>query len=190
MKKLFIIGILVALLFVAMPAMANSLAQYHLYAGQNIHVGDVGVYQDSENLFVGFDMDEGWYVNETHLAVEQYATDIPVTKKGNPIPGKFQYSMIYEIPENSDTDAYVIPLPTLPVNISFQADVVHAESPGVGALAVDALFPPPTMVYDQEEGAWAACDGVGTHAFGGKNWATYFFYPKEPSQTTENTPFF
>ena len=178
MKKLLIVGILVALLFVAMPAMANSLAQYHLYAGQNIHVGDVGVYQDSGNLIVGFDMDEGWYVNETHLAVKQYDWQIP-QKKGNPIPGKFQYSMAYEIPENSDTDAYPIPMPGYsPMHIAFQADVVHAATPGVGAPAGEALFPPPTIVYDQEEGAWAAETDPGTLAFGGSNWATYFHYPR------------
>ncbi len=182
MKKLFIIGILVALLFVAMPAMAVlPLQTYHLYAGQNIHVGDVEVYPDSGNLVVAFDMDEGWYVNETHLAIEQYLADIP-QKKGNPIPGKFEYSMAYEIPESND--AYVIPLsalPGFPGVIAFQADVAHAAAPGLGAPAGDALFPPPSIVYDQEEGAWAACDGVGTDAFEGKNWATYFHYPRESS---------
>lgn len=175
MKKLHIIAILAALLFVAMPAMANSFAEYHLYAGQNIHVGDVGVYQDSGNLVVEFDMDEGWYVNETHLAVKQYDSWIP-QKKGNPIPGKFQYSMAYEIPESND--AYVIPMPTypLPFHIAFQADVAHAATPGVGAPA--GVAPPPPIMYDREEGAWAAETDAGTLAFGGSNWGTFFHYPR------------
>jgi hypothetical protein len=176
MKKIHLIGILAALLLVVMPAMANSLAEYHLYAGKNIHVGDIGVYQDSGNLVVEFDMDEGWYINETHLAVKQYDSWIP-QKKGNPIPGKFQYSLAYEIPESND--AYVIPMPAYsPIHIAFQADVAHAASPGVGAPAGDALFPPPSIVYDQEEGAWAAETDPGTFAFGGSNWATYFHYPR------------
>ena len=40
MKKLFIIGLLVALLLIAMPAMA---ATTPLYAGQNIEVGYVDI---------------------------------------------------------------------------------------------------------------------------------------------------
>jgi hypothetical protein len=174
MKKLLIVGILIALLFVTMPAMAQyPVITYHLFAGQNIHVGDVVVGPNGRGLAVEFEMDEGWYVNETHLAVKKYLNDIPQTKNHSPIPGKFEYSMAYEVPASNDK--YVIPMPeSSVVMMAFQADVVHA---GIGA----EVGIQKEIVYDQEEGAWAACEGIGTHTFNNKNWATYFYYPKEPS---------
>jgi hypothetical protein len=82
-----------------------------LYAGQNNLVGTVTVWNDSEILFVKYMLnqeasDAGWCLSETHLHVGDEDYPIPATKKGNPVPGKFNNSddhdcvteYLYEIP--------------------------------------------------------------------------------------------
>ena len=66
-------------------ASAVTPAQVSLIAGQNQVVGTVDI---SGNLQVSFTMNAGWCLTETHV----YAgpeSGVPVTKTGNPIPGKF-----------------------------------------------------------------------------------------------------
>ncbi len=66
MKKLFIIGILAAFLLIAMPAMATD---FPLFAGQTEQIGVVTVTNDTTTLYVTYDLDEGWFMNESHVAV-------------------------------------------------------------------------------------------------------------------------
>jgi len=65
-----------------------------LLAGQTLDVGDVLVWNDAENLYVKF-VYEGSECGflEVHLQVDvgSFSEDI-LTKKGNPIPGKFEKS--------------------------------------------------------------------------------------------------
>jgi len=81
-----------------------------LLAGKDIPVGEVQVWNDSETLYVKYTLD-GWCMTETHLHVATSLTGIPQTKKGNPIPGKFEYGTehdpcvteyTYEIPLDWD----------------------------------------------------------------------------------------
>lgn len=72
-----------------------------LYAGQNIDVGTVKVWNDEEVLCVEYELskkalDEGWLIYETHLAIENELSKIPTNKPGNPIPGHFQYGENFE----------------------------------------------------------------------------------------------
>jgi len=67
-----------------------------LFAGQNIDVGTVSVWNDEENLYITYDTTGGWEMTETHLAVAGSLPGIPQTKKGNPIPGKFPYQCCYD----------------------------------------------------------------------------------------------
>jgi len=71
-------------------------SSFPLYAGQDMLVGNVLVWNDDEELCVKYQLNadvvaEGWLLYETHLAVEEKLKDIPQTKKGNPKPGKFPY---------------------------------------------------------------------------------------------------
>jgi membrane-associated protease RseP (regulator of RpoE activity) len=172
MKKLHIIGILVAFLFVVMPAMAPPPSNdFPLFAGQTEQIGIVRVTNDATNLRVMYTIDEeGWYMNESHVSVNSSAADIPQTKNHNPIPGKFAYSMKHLPP--AITYTYTIPLANLPPGTVFyiaaQADVVHA------GVQDDAVIATP-IVYDRAAGAWAA-ERFGVQPFTGKNWATYFHY--------------
>lgn len=103
----------------AMPVAAHTESDpliVDLLAGQTQDVGEVRVWNDGINLHVEYVVDlGGWHLVETHLAVGDSSGDIPQTKKGNPIPGKFDYKHpdIYDV-----TDEYVVPL----ADFGFEAD--------------------------------------------------------------------
>lgn len=89
-------------------ALAGAPAEYVLYAGQNIVVGQVEVWNDETNLYVKFVIDPDWCLEETHVAVAASLEGIPQTKKDNPIPGQFAYK--HEEPDCETEDLYTIPL--------------------------------------------------------------------------------
>jgi len=69
---------------------------FPLYAGQDMLVGEVLVWDDGTQLCIKYQLneaalEEGWLLTETHLAVATSLNGIPQTKKNNPIPGKFPY---------------------------------------------------------------------------------------------------
>jgi len=61
-----------------------------LFAGQIIPVGTVEVWDDTVELTVKYNVPDPWCITETHLHVSNDKVDIPVNKKGNPIPGHFE----------------------------------------------------------------------------------------------------
>lgn len=161
MKKLFIIGMVLAILLIAAPALALTI-DYPLYAGKdsfknNVPVGKVNVERDTTDLYITYTLNEGWYINDTHLDVKEYASDFP-QKNGNAIPGKFAYSSLNQPPVSEYT--YQMPRPPFEVMvIAAQADISHKTGD----------------VFDASSGAWA-----GNKQFPGKNWDLYFFFPPEP----------
>jgi hypothetical protein len=162
MKKLFIIGILVAFLFIAIPAMAVVSNVYNLTANQNVRVGSVIVCNTSSNLYVFYELNEGWYMNDSHADAETSLALIPQTK-GTPIPGHFKYSTVYNYPEN--WHYYTIPWSTPALAyIAAQADVYHKTG----------------GVIDGNGGAWAS-RLPGNLPFLKKNWATYITYTPNPA---------
>jgi hypothetical protein len=118
-----------------------------LYAGKNIDVGTVSVFDDNTTLYIVYTVSEPWQISETHLHVANILEDIPMTKKGKPIPGQFDYSMDHE--PKVTTYTYQVPLAGLgdPIYIAAHA-VVTKDS--------------------QTETAWG--DGG---EFPGRDWATY-----------------
>jgi hypothetical protein len=67
-----------------------------LIAGQHMDVGDIVVQRFGDDLCVEYQLSaealaEGWFLTETHLAVAGDPADLPQTKKGDPIPGRFPY---------------------------------------------------------------------------------------------------
>jgi len=84
-----------------------------LIAGQQYDAGDILVWNDGDYLHVNFTTADDWSLKETHLHVATSVSGIPQTKKGNPIPGQFDYKedhdpMVtwfeYEIPNTWDVD--------------------------------------------------------------------------------------
>ena len=67
-----------------------------LIAGQTMDAGTVTVYNDGEFLYVTYETTGDWHMTETHLHVACDPADIPQTKKGNPIPGQFDYSETHD----------------------------------------------------------------------------------------------
>lgn len=130
--------------------------EFVLYAGQNIEVGVVKVWNDTQNLYVKYVInDPDWCLTETHLHVAKYFADIPQTKKGNPIPGQFDYKDEYDCVKESDL--YTIPL---------DQELMPCETELF--IAAHAVV---QMREIQEETAWG-----GEDTFNDKNWATYFEY--------------
>ena len=121
-----------------------------LYAGQNINVGCVTVWNDEDNLYVKYETKYCWKIDEIHLYVGDCG-DIP-QNNGNPTPGQFPIKDSYRDGTNCAT--FSIPLSSLCECVCIAAHAVVTNS----------------CTY-QEETAWAdGCD------FSGANWATYFKY--------------
>jgi len=129
-----------------------------LIAGQNIDVGDVIIWSDSDTLYVKYLITEaGWSIIETHLHIADDWTLIP-QKNGNPIPGKFQYKKIH-----------------IPGVTEYTYSIDFTELRGADPLyvAAHAVVKKGTTL----ETAWGDGDD-----FPGSNWATYIVV--EPDCTT------
>jgi len=126
-----------------------------LWAGQNIDVGDVNVFNDADDLFIQIESTGGWFLTETHVAVATSLEEIPQTGSGNPKVGHFDLSTEHDPPVSY-----------------YEYHVNYAYEPGQELfLAVHAAA---VLMDDggnpiQEETAWA--DG---YEFPGSSWATYF----------------
>lgn len=97
----------------AAPAVAHTEADpdvITLFAGQDIDVGTVKVWNDGTTLYVKYETTGDWVMTETHLAVAEEVGGIPQTKKNNPIPGHFEYKTEHDPAVQAFT--YAIPLGT------------------------------------------------------------------------------
>ncbi len=120
MKKLLYVSLTLVILFgltigMAVPASANGeptppayAEEIVLYAGQDIDVGTVYVWNDADYLHIKYKTEDGWLLKETHLQVAVAPGGIPQTKKGNPIPGKFDQGNYFDIPQDWDFFSYPI----------------------------------------------------------------------------------
>lgn len=82
-----------------------------IYAGQNINIGSLTITNDETNLYITFNIIDGWGLNETHVYVGHYS-DVPRNSQNIPIPGQFPYK--HENLGGVTTDSYTIPLEGLP----------------------------------------------------------------------------
>ena len=99
-KIVFALGIVSTLMITALLGLAHTEADpfvTDLIAGQHTDVGNVSVWND-DSLHVKYETIDGWEITEIHLHVAESLGDIPQTKKNNPIPGKFDYSMEFDPP--------------------------------------------------------------------------------------------
>jgi len=127
----------------------------NLIAGQHIDSGDVEITNDGDNLIITISTQDGWSLNESHVAIEASEEDIPQTKKGNPKPGKFEYSQSHD--PNVTTFEYVIPVTGLPEDLTIAIHTVVQQ-----------------IVNDEivEETAWANGDRFVQKG----NWGMYTSY--------------
>jgi hypothetical protein len=87
MKKGFIV--FVALLSTAFAGSVFAQATSTLCAGQTQNAGTVVITHDATNIYVTYNAAAGFLIYETHAHVTKTLGDIPVTSKGNPVPGNF-----------------------------------------------------------------------------------------------------
>lgn len=135
-------------------------------------VGSVEISNDGDTLYIEFSTNSPWLLEETHVHVAGSAVEIPQTKKGNAIPGKFEYkedhdyitSFTYEIPFSKEGD------PVCGDEIFIAAHAVVAME--IPCRTVNINCPPP-ICYDTET-AWGDGDD-----FPGKDWSMYFSYEIE-----------
>ena len=129
-----------------------------------LDVGNVTVWNNSENIYVIFTTTDGWCMTETHLHIATLVNEIPQTKKNNPIPGKFENSTDYD-PCTTTSVEYSIPIPD-----GYEAgdDVIIAAHAAVQMEVEDGSGD----MITYEESAW----GEGVEFNDDRNWAMYFTY--------------
>ena len=77
---------------VGIPADVCNETGFTLIAGQHMNVGSVTVANDGENLYVNYETDGVWMIQEIHFYIGALG-DVPTNKKGVPVPGHFPYNM-------------------------------------------------------------------------------------------------
>jgi hypothetical protein len=135
-----------------------------LFAGQTLDAGRVTVSNDAINIHVRYTLNEPWEMSDAHLALATSLDGIPQTKKGNPIPGHFAYSVVFN-PEVTD---YTF---TIPRGSFLPGQTLY--------IAAHAIVQAPASSGGTQTG-WGYGPG-----FPGANWATYIQYTVQPCGTTE-----
>ena len=80
------------------PVAAHIKAQafkVDLIAGQHTDVGDIWVYGDYQHVYIKINNMGNWKITELHIDVAETCDEIPQTRTGNPIPGKFDYKRTF-----------------------------------------------------------------------------------------------
>lgn len=129
-----------------------------LIAGRTLDVGAVTVCNDENNLQITYQVEAPWCLRRTHLHVATDPADIPQTRSGNPIPGRFDHKSTFDCAIEDDQGFTLAWAVGDVLNIAAYAKVTNL---GTG----------------ESEGAWA-----GDTAFPGPTWATYFTYEVQSSQ--------
>ena len=133
-----------------------------LIAGQHTDSGDVTVSNDEDTLYVTYSTQDGWELDEVHLHVACDVADIPQSKRGNPIPGRFDY----KAEGLSGTEySFAIPLEDIECLAECGEDLV---------IAAHASVVNDDGTSTQQETAWG--DGED---FDGANWAMWFSHEVE-----------
>ncbi len=130
-----------------------------LYAGQHIPIGKVTVRNDSNYIYIRYQLDkEGWCITETHVHIALSLNGFPrVGKEGNPVPGQFSHKQSHDCVTNYE---YRIPLGTLTPG----TEVLIAAHAAVEQWGEDGFI--------KGETAW----GEGTRFTKKGNWGTYYRY--------------
>lgn len=137
-------------------AACGTATQTVLLAGQSIPAGLVEVENDEQFLYVNYLSDGDWLITETHLAVATQPEDLPQTKKGNAIPGRFAYKTTH--PSGVSEVTHILDLSAWPTGSQLYIAAHSVVVSNVGS-----------------ETAWG--EGLG---FPGADWSMYFSYTVQP----------
>jgi hypothetical protein len=79
-----------------------------LIAGQHIDSGDVTVVNDGTTLLITIQTQDDWQLSESHVQIGETLDDFPLTKKGNPKVGNFDYQREYNPLVTEDTYEFLL----------------------------------------------------------------------------------
>jgi hypothetical protein len=142
-------------------------SEFPIMAGQNIEVGSVKVWNDTDSIHVNYSIYPsavGWFLTEIHIAVADDPDDIPQVN-GNPAPGLFPYKVEFDGPPWTVRNyTYEIPLSDLDgMNLDYFVVAAHC-----------ALVRVEDGEVVQDETGWG-----GDEPFPGSNWAKFFWWTGE-----------
>ena len=83
---------------------------YDMLGGQTILVGTLQVTNDQDNLYISYNTNNNWFINQVHLYVGDIQ-GLPINQSNTPIPGQFPYTQTFNTQTNSYT--FTIPLNNL-----------------------------------------------------------------------------
>lgn len=138
-----------------------------LMAGQNDNVGDIGVWNDENNIYVSFQTIGAYRLKKTHLFVGDCGA-IPTNGAGNPRIGLFPYTMTHG---TTGVSVYTYTIPRTSVPAGSVCVAAHAE-----VVAFDASG---NQYYSQT--GW----GSGPQINDGGSWAMKFCYSPQQCPTGE-----
>lgn len=167
-----------------------------LIAGKHHVVGTVTTWHDCEYLYVKYllnqeAIDDGWYLSEVHLHVQDGDFPVPVTKKGNPIPGKFNYTEEHLMTDEYDfmipiqdnwTCGYDLTIAAHAVvsrevcEVLVEADSATYYSDTVETMVVDGSIVGPNYPFPAVEAY-----GTGVTGFESSYWDTQLDYTFDPA---------
>lgn len=133
-----------------------------LVADQTLVVGTVTIGNDDENIFVTFEVTGEWLMANTKVFLGTDASQIPVTKTGNPIRGKFTQDVTHNPYVTSFTHVF-------PIGDFEPGDVLVIAAHSTVLILEEVEG---EMVIVRVETAW----GEGENAFQGKAWGWYAMY--------------
>ncbi len=79
-----------------------------LIAGQTIDSGDVTLINDGTTLLITIQTQDDWQLSESHVQIGETLDDFPLTKKGNPKVGNFDYQREYNPLVTEDTYEFLL----------------------------------------------------------------------------------
>jgi hypothetical protein len=146
---------------VCAPAVqGGGLQTYPLLAGQTIDAGTVSVAVSGSNVLVTYATSGGWQLSAAHLWTGNQISDLPQTKTGNPIPGKFTY--VSGDITGKTTYTFTIPLSILSFSCPSEAVSYYmAAHAAVRKTKADGTY--------QTETGWSQGSPITSRG----NWATF-----------------
>lgn len=77
-------------------APGEPVSEYPIWAGQNILIGTLSVYNDADYLYITYTLFDGWMLEETHVHVASDLSGIPCNRNGIPVPGQFAFGACHD----------------------------------------------------------------------------------------------
>ena len=158
----------VATVFASPEVLGPGRIDLPLVAGQQYDAGKVSIHNNNSGLLITVEMENGWKMAELHVHAGWAENPVP-TKKGNPIPGKFDFKYEYATPEDGES-----------IFLDFEDDMkgfrwgepYEAQRLRHIAVHADVVQLDPYGQVTAEEGAWAK----GNIPFEGSQWGWWLQY--------------